>query len=198
MWTLQFEPFQKRGDVFLTVSPSSIHVWLANAEAIRQVAAGREAFPKALESYRILDIFGRSLLSTEGAEWKSHRKVTSPGFNEKNNALVFAESCRQAQGMLMKWTGDGSKNSRVEQVPTDTMRLTLHIISRVGFGVRLLWPGEQLNDVENDRNAAYGSHKPLEGHTMNFEHALESLLENLIWVLLTPKWLLSKLNLCLL
>jgi cytochrome P450 len=193
VWERRFEPFEKHGDIFLTVSPGVIHIWLANPEAIRQVTGRREAFPKPLETYRILEIFGRNIITTEGSEWKEHRKITSPGFNEKNNVLVFAESCRQAQGMLRKWTGaDGSGNVTLKEVPTDAMRVTLHIISRIGFGVRLLWPDETLSEKESERDAVYSSNTPSQGHTMSFEHALDTLLENLLWVLLTPKWILSK------
>jgi len=193
-WELQFAPFEKRGDVFLTVSAGGIHIWLANAEAIRQVTARRDAFPKPLESYRILEIFGRNIITTEGSEWKQHRKITSPGFNEKNNVLVFKEACRQTQGMLRKWTKAG--NATLEDVPVDSMRLTLHIISMIGFGVRLLWPGEELSGTESLQDGAYSSQKPPPGHSMSFEHALDTLLEHLIWVLITPKWLLGKSYIC--
>lgn len=192
VWENQFEPFEEHGDAFLTVSPGAVHVWLANAEAIRQVTSRREAFPKPLESYKILEIFGRNIITTEGSDWKKHRKVTSPGFNEKNNALVFAESCRQTEGMLRKWNNAReSGDATLNELPTDAMRLTLHIISRIGFGVSLLWPGETASKAENTSEAAFSSNTPPSGHTMSFEHSLDTLLENLIWVLLTPKWLLS-------
>lgn len=101
------------------MSPGGIHVWLANAEAIRQVTSRREAFPKPLESYKPLDIYGRNVVSTEGVEWKFHRKITSSGFNEKNNVLVFEEACKQAQGMLRKWTGEnGLGNVTLKEVPS--------------------------------------------------------------------------------
>ena len=133
------------------------------------------------------------MVTTEGAEWRQHRKITSPGFNEKNNAMVFAESIRQAQGMLRKWTGaDGEGNITIEEVPGDTMRLMLHIISKVGFGVQLLWAGEKARENGHAKDAVYSGDSVPEGHTMDFEHALETLLERMIWVLMTPKWLLSK------
>lgn len=193
VWELEFTPFAEHGDVLLTVSPGAINVWLANAEALHQVTARRDAFPKPLESYKILDVFGRNIITTEGAEWKQHRKITSPSFNEKNNTLVFAEACSQAQGMLRKWTvADDAANKTLEEVPTDTMRLTLHVISRTGFGVRLLWPGEKPDEKTSSRDATYSSNEPTGGHTMSFEHALDTLLGNLIWVLLTPGWVLSE------
>ncbi len=122
-----------------------------------------------------------------------HRKVTAPGFNEKNNILVFQESVAQTQGMVRKWMGpDGKGNHALTEVPMDSMRVTLHIISKVGFGVGLLWPGEEPSERDRKASLNYSSHEPTDGFTMSFEHALSTLLENLIWVLLLPDWLLSK------
>lgn len=180
----------------MTASPVGVLIWTAEPEAIHQITQRREAFPKPLESYKVLDIYGRNVISTEGTDWKMHRKVTSPGFNEKNNVLVFRESVAQAQGMLRKWMGpDGKGSHTLTEVPMDSMRATLHIISRIGFGVGLLWRGEEPS--ENDKKASlnYSSHQPTEGFTMNFEEALSKLLENLLWVLLFPDWLLSESNL---
>lgn len=189
-WELLYDPFAKLGDVFLTVSPGAVLVFVANAEATHQITSRRDAFPKPLASYRILDIFGRNVVTTEGIEWREHRKISAPSFTEKNNALVFAESCNQAQGMLRRWLGpEGKGNVTLEEAPTDTMRVALHIISRIGFGVRLLWPGEKPKNIEEE--SVYSSNEVPEGHTMSFERSLSTLLKNVVWVLFLPKWLLS-------
>lgn len=191
-WTfnLLYEPFKKHGETFLTVSPDKTLAWITTAEAINQITQRREAFPKPLESYAVLEIYGQNIVSTEGLNWRAHRKVLSPGFNEKNNALVFTEAVAQTQGMLGKWTAGG--NATLKDVPTDTMRLTLHIISRVGFGVRLLWPEEEPRKGDKLSGINFGGNDPPKGHSMSFEHALSTLLDNLIWVLLVPSWLLSE------
>lgn len=192
VWEDLRSPWERKGDIFLTISPGRTNIWVANAEAIHQITTRRLEFPKPLGSYKILEIFGRNIITTEGAEWKQHRKVSSPSFNEKNNALVFTEACGQAQSMLSKWTGvNGEGNVTISEVPTDTDRLTLHIISSIGFGKRLLWPGEKLKGNERSREV-YSSELPAKGHTMSFENALNTLLDRLILVLLTPKWLLRK------
>ena len=193
MWNLLFEPFKKHGDIFLTVCPGRIYIWSANAEANLQICSRREAFPKALESYAILEIFGRNIITTEGIQWKQHRKVSAPTFNEKNNALVFAEACSQAQGMLKNWlSGDKSGSKTIKEVQEDTLRLTLYIISSIGFGVRLLWPGQKPVEKPSAKDAVYSSNEPPEGHTMSFEDALTVMLDRMIMVLIIPKWLLSK------
>jgi cytochrome P450 len=182
---------KKTGDLFLTVSPGAINLWVTDAEAAHQITSHREQFPKPLESYRILTIFGENIITTEGNEWRKHRKVSAPGFNEKNNVMVFAESCKQTQGMLKGWLGpNGTGNISLTDVPGDALRLTLHIISLVGFGVHLLWPGEMPGS--NAEAAVFSSNEPVAGHTMSFEHSLETLLERMIVVLLLPEWLMSK------
>jgi cytochrome P450 len=194
-WGELYDPFMKFGDTFIVVSSSRNIVWTAEPEVIHQITQRRDDFPKPLESYEVLNIYGRNILSTEGIEWKKHRKITSPGFNEKNNALVFKESIAQAQGMLRKWLGsNGNGNHTLYEVPMDSMRATLHIISKIGFGVSLLWPGEQPSEKEKGTGVNFASNEPPEGFTMSFEHALSTLLENLMWVLLLPRWLLSKLQ----
>ncbi|KAG9239645.1 cytochrome P450 monooxygenase-like protein [Amylocarpus encephaloides] len=193
-WELLFEPVKRVGDLYMTVSPGGIYLWVTNAEAMHQITSRREAFPKPLESYKVLEVFGRNIITTEGGEWRKHRKIISPGFNEKNNVLVFSESCSQAQGMLRKWMGpEENGNITLEEVPTDTMRLTLHIISRIGFGVRLLWPGETPDEKEDAQAAVYSSNTPSSGHTMSFENSLSILLDRLFLVLMLPEWLLKRL-----
>src|SRR5262245_30049399 len=96
-------PFERFGESFLVVSPYCIIMFTDNAEAIRQISQRREHFPKLVETYAILAQFGDSVLTTEGALWRMHRKATSAAFNEKNTALVFEVSIAQAQGMVQKW-----------------------------------------------------------------------------------------------
>jgi hypothetical protein len=115
----------------------------------------------------------------------------SPSFNEKNNALVFEEACRQAQGMPKKWRitlGD----STTREVPIDVMRLTLHNISKIGFGVGLLWTGEKASVDENTQDAVFNSVELPEGHSMSYETSMDTLLTSLVWVILTLEWLKSE------
>lgn len=87
---------------------------------------------------------------------------------------------------------EGRRNTTLDTVPHDTERLTLHIISHVGFGVRLLWPGEESSDKDV---GIYSGTTPPKGHTMSFGNAISTLMENIFLVLLVPGWLLSKLEL---
>jgi cytochrome P450 len=193
MWHLGHKPFRELNtDFFITVSPSSIHAFTCDAEVISQVVSRRNDFPKPLEIYGLLNIFGRNVITTEGLLWRQHRKITSPPFTEKNNALVWTESLSQAQAMLRGWVGkDGKGDVTVKDLPGDTMRLSLHVISRAGFGVKMAWPGREGEGVGIAEGAEMSSAEIPEGHTLSYRDALESLLHNILWVLLMPRWLLS-------
>lgn len=130
-----------------------------------------------------------------------HRKAAASGFNEKNNALVFEESISQTHGMLKQWLGpDGTGKDTLKEVPLDTMRVTLYIISRVGFGVRLFWPGENVEKDDQQPGSNFGSHDTPKGFTLSFESALTILLDRIILVMILPQFILSRyfLSFCLL
>lgn len=151
-----------------------------------QIVTRRNDFPKPIEIYGSVDLFGKNVVSTEGSVWRHHRKITAPPFTEKNNHLVWQESLHQAQSMMASLVGKKSENKgSVSNIAAATMRLSLHVISRAGFGVRLLWPHEE---VEEKGRAGVLP----EGHTMTYKDALSTLLENIIAVMLLPKWFLGE------
>lgn len=192
-------PFATLGsDVFLTVSPRKINAFVADAEVITQITTRRNDFPKPLQMYRRLNLFGRNVVATEGAEWRMHRKVTAPSFGEKNNELVFIESVHHSQALLKLWTGPGQHGNRtVDDPKIDTMRFALYIISRAGFDVRVVWPHEETEtnhsaETAPDARSLFAGSKPPPGHKMNYRQALSSLLENIIWTQMAPPEYLTK------
>lgn len=187
------EWFAKLGESFLIASPGGLLMMTDNAETIRTVTLKREHFPKWTAVYNILRQFGENVLTTEGSVWRMHRKVTSASFNERNAALVFREAINQTQGMLRMWTGP-SGDTREEPLRTlqhDTMKLALNIISYVGFGMRLLWPGETHPAGTDPKLLKYGSHEPTAGHQLSFTDTMELLLHYLLLLLIVPRWILS-------
>ena len=201
-WEMQYTPFKRMGvDTFMTVAPGGIQLWTAEAAVITQITTRRNDFPKPVEIYRLVDLYGKNVVSSEGQIWRQHRKITSPPFTEKNNHMVWAESLYQAQSMVKSWVGNSGEQSRtIKRVASDTMRLSLHIISQAGFGVRLLWPG--IEDGEHSKELGQDRKEPQTGvvsnmgvspgHSLSYTDALESLLHNLIPVMLLPRFLLRE------
>ncbi|KAF2802022.1 cytochrome P450 monooxygenase-like protein [Mytilinidion resinicola] len=183
-------PFEKMGsDCILTVSSGRLQLYIADAEVITQVTTRRNDFPKPLQMYKRLDIYGKNVVSTEGATWRQHRKMTAPSFTEKNNELVFKETLHHGQALVRLWTGESRRESRtIQDSATDTMRFALYVISSAGFDVRVLWSHEE---KENTGGAnSVGSTAP-PGHKLSYRDAISSLLENILWTQVFPKWVLE-------
>jgi cytochrome P450 len=196
-YRIGYRPFAQIGsDVFLVVSPTKIKVFVADADVVTQITTRRNDFPKPLEMYRRLDIYGKNVVSTEGSAWRLHRKLTAPSFGEKNNELVFTESLHHAQSLLKLWTGaDGNGNRTIQDPAMDTMRFALYIISRAGFDVRVAWPHEEDEKTTRDADKEYSlftGTKPPPGYIMNYRQALQSLLENIMWTQMAPPEYLSE------
>ena len=183
------------GDSVLMVAPDDVMLVTQDAEAISQIMARREAFPKDIERYGVLNTFGKNVVTTEAAVWRMHRRITASSFNEKNAAHTFAESLRQTEGLIKYLFGQegGSRDSTgtIKDVEHLTMRWALNIIGYVGFGLRLIFPGEKL--PEDPKLAKYGSLEAPPGYTLTFAESLGGLLEKIIFFLLVPDWLLKSL-----
>lgn len=178
------------GESILIASPTELMMHTANPEVIHEIASRREDFPKPTEHYRILAMFGRNVVTTEGTMWRMHRKVTSASFNEKNSALVFRAAIDQAQGMTDHWLKT-QKDGSFHTVEHDTMSWALNIISYVGFGLRLAWPDQLVPADSDSKMARYGSFKPPEGHTLTFSESIGGILKHLLPLLLTPTVVMS-------
>ena len=189
------KPFKKIGmDVFIVASPSRLTVFVADAEAMTQITTRRNDFPKPLDMYGSLNIYGMNLVSTEGPTWRSHRKLVAPSFGDKNNELVFRETIHHAKSLLGLWTGpDGKGNQTISDPSTATMNFALYVISSAGFDVRVVWPHEEdkmaASNEGGDETMFVGS-KPPPGHTLSYREALSELLHNIMWTQIIPiKWL---------
>ena len=195
-WDLLYEPFAKYGsDTLLLVAPGKCELRTADAAVISQVTTRRSDFPKPLEVYGSLMLYGANVVTTEGQIWRAHRKITSPPFSEKNNHLVWEEAIFQAQSMIDSWMRGGTRSRTIATIGEDSMRLALHVISRAGFGRRLQWPMTSEEGRENRSarpvDSAVKQVEIDEGHTMSYAGTLSTLLRYMIWILIVPLPILS-------
>ena len=88
-----------------------------------------------------------------------------------------------------------TESKTIYTLADDTMRLSLYVISRAGFGVRLQWPGtggtHENGHLKNEEENNASSSESAQKHTMSYTDALGSLLHNILWVLIVPPYLLS-------
>ncbi|KZP06599.1 hypothetical protein FIBSPDRAFT_764113, partial [Athelia psychrophila] len=87
--------------------------------------------------YEVLEFYGPNLVSTEGANWKRHRAVAAPAFNEANNVLVWTEAIRVVNEWFAHLPSAGPA-AEIDVCPTMT-QATFLVIASAGFGRALHW-----------------------------------------------------------
>ncbi|KAF8066025.1 cytochrome P450 [Lyophyllum atratum] len=152
--------------------------WLSDADAIKTVHASRAIFPKDVEAYETLNIYGENMVGTEGADWKRHRSVANSAFNEANHAFVWRETIR----VVDEWFTEIDETTKDSQgkfpvdLLTDLTQVTLLVISSAGFGRR----ASLKEDLDTE---------PPPGHKLAFRPAVTSTVHHVITKAITPTWL---------
>jgi len=184
-------------DTILTVNAWGLMIYTAEPDVITQITTRRNDFPKPLRMYKILDIYGKSVISVEGKEWRKHRKVTSRPFDEKNNHLVWTESIEQVQAMLGTQVGEKHASEDLFNVPELAARMTLAVISKAGYGVKVPWKDEEDEASEKEDqgagtlDTAWAAGKKY-GHTLSYPDAMRELADKIFFMLLIPEFILSE------
>ncbi|KAI0064392.1 cytochrome P450 [Artomyces pyxidatus] len=178
--THKYRFFAKSGwDAYSIVSAwgrNSAFIQLADPATIKaksqEVTTYRARFPKPVDEYAILMVFGRNIIASEGEEWKRYRKIAAPAFSEKNNKLVWDETVLIMNDMFDNiWKN--APEVTVDHVIEITLPIALFVIGVAGFGRRISW--------EDDLAIP-------EGHKMTFKDALHTVSSNIGVKLIYPAW----------
>ncbi|KAI1842584.1 hypothetical protein JX266_011197 [Neoarthrinium moseri] len=108
---------------------------------------------------------GDVYMQVDGAQWKKQRKITATCFNEQNNAIVWAEALSQATAMGDYW----ASKSAVKSTADDTRTLSLHVLSRAGFGRSFEFQGHD--------------EKSANGLATNYKESLQIVLDNCVLIM---------------
>ncbi|KAF2845718.1 cytochrome P450 [Plenodomus tracheiphilus IPT5] len=168
------EMHQRYGETFVHVTPREIEIHTRDPSVSDQVLRRKSAeFEKISHYAKILDVFGPSLVSSDGLDWNRHRKITVSSLSDKNNRLVWSEAIRQTQQMTDYYmqTSEGMVIDAVE----DTRKLYLHVFTGVCFGVAYdyMAPAEQYIP---------------KGHIRSYKDCLHTTLKDLLILRLVPNW----------
>ncbi|XBH71785.1 hypothetical protein VPH35_099188 [Triticum aestivum] len=113
-------------------------IYSTDLEPVEQVLEDRtELFQKDYLNPSLERIFGKGLLTTNGDDWKWHRRVVYPIFYHENLKSVSAMTTESTQKMIVQWCnliekGDGHQ-AKID-MGCYAEELTLGVIERVIFG----------------------------------------------------------------
>ncbi|KAJ3410753.1 hypothetical protein HDV05_003292 [Chytridiales sp. JEL 0842] len=184
----RYEPYSKASShTIALVSADRTAVYCADPDLCRDVMVNRwTELTKPVHNYALINIYGRNVVSTEGKEWRRHRKISAPSFSEKNMYLVHEETIKSMETMFKAWETEAGKNGVdldmngefVVNVTRDMLHMALSVISAAAFGIRLEWESEN-----SSKKVAP------QGHSMSFQDALVTVMYRLGPLLITPRFM---------
>ena len=154
-------------------------LWTCDNAVIDQLFTLHPKVEQPLELVRFYDLWGPTISSVSGEEWKAHRRAVSAGFGNAMNKIVWDEAQHQTETLATHWIE--KHGSVIPVIRSWTSTLALHVISSGFFNKRLEWDD-------------YGSAAAMPpGHQLTFDEALFTMLRRLATVFMTPRALLGKL-----
>ncbi|KAI0025419.1 cytochrome P450 [Xylariomycetidae sp. FL0641] len=162
----RYRSHHEMGDIWILVTPFRNWVYVNDPVAIMSVFRRANDFPRPVFISEVLDVFGPNIATSDGEKWKIQRRIATHAFNEQNNAIVWSESITLAQDMLRYWTSRTS----IDTIGPDLRTLSLHVLSRAGFGKSFRFEGHYERDASVSPSA-------------NYKQSLQTILENCVLIL---------------
>ncbi|KAF7319130.1 F-box domain-containing protein [Mycena chlorophos] len=180
-WTSKFAPYAEHRSTAvagIVVHNACPMVWFADAESIKYITTETSIFTKDPVPYDIVNFYGKNIISAEGADWRRHRRITRPAFNESGNAFVWKETLRISHewfsDLKMRAESSTVQDSFVINAGEDLSQASMLVIASAGFGHRSSWKDD-------------GTVAP--GHALTFRQALFLASAYGSVKVLTPSWL---------
>lgn len=162
----------------MLATPTSNMMWTSDPAIIKQLLS-LPTVQVPVKMLRFYDIWGPTIGSVEGEEWKTHRKIVTYGLNPSNLPTVWRETIHQTETLIARWSeGD----LIVPVIKQWTSRLALHVISSVFFDYRMDWREYSASDAAS-----------VCGYHISFASALFTVLKHLGLIFMVPRALLSRL-----
>uniref|UniRef100_A0A8H7XL65 Cytochrome P450 n=1 Tax=Psilocybe cubensis TaxID=181762 RepID=A0A8H7XL65_PSICU len=155
---------------------TSVALSTADADVAKEITSSRYRFPKPIDQYEALSVYGLNIVASEGDDWKRYRKIAAPAFSDRNNKLVWEETVKIMDGLFDEvW-----KNQDVVTVDhclDITLPIALFVIGVAGFGKSMTW-----HDEDQGIPA---------GHSLSFKDSLHTASVDITIKLLFPDILLK-------
>ena len=180
IWKIGHQPFEDAGcDTFVLATPNGNMLWTSDHSVIDQLFVLHPKVEQPIELVKFYDLWGPTISSVSGEDWKIHRRAVSTGFGNAMNKIVWDEAQHQTMTLATHWLEQ--EGAIIPVIRSWTSTLALHVISSGFFNKRLEW-----GDYESESALS-------PGHELTLDKALSTMLSRLATVFMTPRALLGRL-----
>ncbi|KAI1775345.1 putative cytochrome P450 [Hypoxylon cercidicola] len=160
---------EQLGPAWALVSPVAINLHFADPDTIGDIVTRRGDFQRPTKELELLELYGPCISTAKWDDWPRHRKVMATPFNETIMKFVWDESVRQAKGMVHSWTR--ASTAGIPSYQKDTRTLSLNVLAAAGF--------QKSYDFR-------GSAEPVIDEIGSYRDSLQTVLDNIILLMLVP------------
>ncbi|MEO8755131.1 MAG: cytochrome P450 [Casimicrobiaceae bacterium] len=128
--------FDRHGDAYRAFSPALARdIWvLSHPDHVRHVLVDHHAnFTKGIGIERVAILLGKGLMTSEGDEWRSQRRLVQPSFHRTVIATWMPHIHAANDRLADKWAAAAQSGSTVN-VTQDMSEVTLEVVLRALFG----------------------------------------------------------------
>jgi cytochrome P450 len=147
-------------------------IFTRSLEVGRQIlSGGLDAFDKSPALEGPFSFWGPNIVEAYGDQWRKHRKISSPAFNNDTFASVWNASC-QLFAEMVSAQGWASKDViELPSIDSVTFKFSLTVFTSVGFGAPLTW-----------------SRPPSQGDELSMHECLDIITKTLMLPVAAPSW----------
>ncbi|KAK7453323.1 hypothetical protein VKT23_012002 [Stygiomarasmius scandens] len=189
-WLKKRDWYEKTGwDVCYAISlfpRVKMTLLVGDPHAFKHIASSRATFPKPVEQYTLLTIFGHNIVASEGDLWKKYRKICAPAFSERNNRLVWDSSIRIMSDFMEIVWGQDEKQIVVEDLKVHCTEWTLRVIAAAAFGQEFSWKKPHEQQGSTDKQSTSDSI-----NMEDMEEIFETVSKDLVLKLILPEWFMN-------
>ncbi|GAA6010361.1 hypothetical protein JCM10207_005192 [Rhodosporidiobolus poonsookiae] len=181
LWINKADLYEQHNSTVLLVPsifPPTVTALVGDGKLIHQINDDRKTYTKPEGSNaRVLWYYGHNLLSSEGLDWRRHRRVSVSSFSEANTKQVWRETVRFVEMWQEKLEKDKGEDGKTEVKSAEDAFaiLTLLIIGETAFGVHFPWPSSLSQAPESNSN-------------LSFFQLTKIILREFLPVALLPAW----------
>ncbi|KAF2187597.1 cytochrome P450 [Zopfia rhizophila CBS 207.26] len=136
IWHVGYKPFEEVGsDTIILATPNGNVLWTCDPAVVKQLFSS-PTVEIPVEVMKFVNIWGPTVSTVGGDEWKLHRRAIAYGLNPSINTTVWKEAIHQTNGLIDHWI---QNHSVVPVIEHWTSRLVLHVSSSVLFNQRIDW-----------------------------------------------------------
>jgi cytochrome P450 len=118
-------------ETFVLVSPTRLSIWTAYPDAAERVYKASWDMPPPFN--QPFTFYGQNVSSTNGEEWRRHRKITALMSNEATMGFVWDESIERVTKDLSFLSEEG-RTVTLKVIREGFNLLAMHVLATVGFG----------------------------------------------------------------